>query len=94
VAIITARVSNADEAIQRIKEMMQLYRRFTPHRYFACLTPDGLTFVPLVSSRHAHTISIVIESDEDGTQYEKVLEFVKKMGFKVWDRCQVKPESS
>ena len=45
-------------------------------------------------SRHAHTISIVIESDEDGTQYEKVLEFVKKMGFKVWDRCQVKPESS
>ena len=93
-AIIHVRVSNADEAETRIRELMQLFKRFTPHRYLACLTPDGLTFVPLVSSRHAHTFNIIIEGDEDGTQYEKLVGFLKKVGFKVWDRCQVKPESS
>jgi len=88
--ILTVRVSDSNEAINKIKKFMQLYRRFTPQRYVACLTPEGLVFVPLVSSRHSHTICIVL--DVDAAEYSKIIEAVKKMGFEVIESCMYRPE--
>jgi len=91
-AILHLKVKSAAALIEKVKELMTLYRRFTPHRYLVCMTADGITFVPLVSSRHAHTVNMIIEADSDGTEYEKAVEALRKMGFKVFEECMYRPE--
>lgn len=93
-ALLTIHVSNAQQLIEKVRELMEIYRRFTPHRYIACMTSDGVTFVPLVSSRHAHTITLAIVKDDDGSEYEKALEMLKKIGFKVYENCHFRPETT
>ena len=88
--ILTVRVSDSNEAINKIKKFMQLYRRFTPQRYVVCQTSEGLVFVPLVSSRHSHTLNLIL--DVDVSEYEKLIDAIKKLGFEVVENCHYRPE--
>ena len=88
--VLTVRVSDSGEAISKIRRFMQLYRRFTPQRYVVCQTSEGLVFVPLVSSRHSHTLNLVL--NVDASEYEKLIDAIRKLGFEVVENCHYSPE--
>jgi hypothetical protein len=69
----------------------KLGARFNPNNYFICLDVKGnAVFVPTRTSRHTHTIVVLLGDKE----IDKLKEWTAKHGFEFIDDCLALPDNS
>jgi hypothetical protein len=69
----------------------KLGARFNPNNYFICLDIKGnAVFVPTRTSRHTHTIVVLVRDNE----ISKLKEWAKNNGFEFMESCLALPDNS
>ena len=69
----------------------KLGARFNPNNYFICLDIKGnAVFVPTRTSRHTHTIMVLVRDNE----IDKLREWAAKHGFEFMEDCLALPDNS